>query len=60
MEGGADGAEADWGELVVFGLTGKTASLSIPLTMRNHASGVYLIKVMSDDGVRMCKIVVDR
>ncbi len=39
---------------------GKTPSLSIPVDISKHTAGMYLIKVISADGVQLAKVVVHR
>ncbi len=41
-------------------LSSKTPSLSIPVDISKHASGIYLIKVISADGIQTAKVVVSR
>ncbi len=38
----------------------KTSSLTIPVDISKHASGIYLIKVISTDGIQTAKVVVSR
>jgi len=47
-------------EQKTIGLTGKTASLTIPVNLGNNASGIYTIKVISTDGVKTSKVVASR
>jgi hypothetical protein len=41
-------------------LSGKTAVLSIPVDISKHAAGVYLIRIISADGIQTTKVVVSR
>ncbi len=39
-------------------LTGKMPSLAIPVDISKHATGIYVIKVISTDGIQTAKVVV--
>ena len=43
-----------------IGLTGKTASVTVKFNLANQPSGMYFIKMISEEGVRTAKVIVQR